>query len=117
MDLQYAPRVLARPAAADMERAIAQIAHQTHIGIFRRFEIMQEWDRTGQFRPEAMIDPDGLHMTDQSYGCLAQQLADALTRNWRSRTKLVKSPERNPEAVAGIENRSGTQPGFSAKDR
>ena len=31
-----------------------------------------------------MIGPDGLHMTDASYGCLARQLAAALARNWWS---------------------------------
>ena len=51
MDLQYAPRVLARPASAEMERLIAEIARRTQVGLFRRFEIMQEWDRTQQLAP------------------------------------------------------------------
>jgi acyl-CoA thioesterase-1 len=100
MDLQYAPRVLARPAAADMERLIGEIARRTHVGLFRRFEVMQEWDRTHQLAPAAMIGPDGLHMTDASYGCLANQLTEALIWNWRSRTKLVMSPHRRPDAIA-----------------
>ncbi len=49
-----------------------------------------------------MIGPDGLHMTDTSYGCLANQLAEALVWNWWSRGKLAKSPNRSPDAVAGF---------------
>jgi lysophospholipase L1-like esterase len=109
MDLQYAPRVLARPSSAEMERLLAEIARQAHVGLFRRFEIMKEWDRTRQLAPAAMIGVDGLHMTDASYSCLANQLAEALARNWWSHGKLAKSPDRNPNAIAGI-NRSVATP-------
>jgi acyl-CoA thioesterase I len=109
MDLQYAPRVLARPSSAEMERLLAEIARQAHVGLFRRFEIMKEWDRTRQLAPAAMIGVDGLHMTDASYSCLANQLAEALAWNWWSHGKLAKSPGRNPSAIAGI-NRSVATP-------
>jgi len=83
MDLQYAPRVLARPAWSEMERIINETAQRARVGLFHRFEIMREWDHL-QLAPMAMIGPDGLHMTDASYGCLARQLAAALAWNWRS---------------------------------
>jgi len=117
MDLQYAPRVIARPASAEMERLIAEIAHRTHVGLFRRFEIMQEWDHTHQLAPAAMIGPDGLHMTDASYGCLANQLAEALAWNWRSHTKLAKSPNRSSDTIAGIERSAGAQPAGPSRQR
>jgi lysophospholipase L1-like esterase len=109
MDLQYAPRVLERRASAQMERLIVEIIHRTHVGLFRRFEIMQEWDHTHQLAPAAMIGPDGLHMTDASYGCLASQLAEALAWNWWSHAKLAKSPNRSPDAIAGVERSPGAQ--------
>jgi lysophospholipase L1-like esterase len=109
MDLQYAPRVLARPAWAEMERLIAEIAHQTRVGLFRRFEVMQEWDRTQQLAPALMIGGDGLHMTDASYACLANQLAEALAWNWWSRGKLAASPQRSPDAIVRFE-RAGRGP-------
>jgi acyl-CoA thioesterase-1 len=105
MDLQYAPRVLARPAAAEMERLIAAIADLAHVGLFRRFEIMREWNHTHQLSPAELIGPDGLHMTDASYGCLANQLAEALAWNWWSQAKLAKSPQRRPDAIARINTR------------
>jgi lysophospholipase L1-like esterase len=117
MDLQYAPRVIARPASAEMERVIAEIAHRTHVGLFRRFEIMQDWDHTHQLAPTAMIGPDGLHMTDASYGCLANQLAEALAWNWRSHPKVAKSPNRSSDTIAGIERPAGAQPAGSSRQR
>jgi acyl-CoA thioesterase I len=102
MDLQYAVRVLARPAWGQMERVIGEIAHSNHVGLFRRFEIMQEWEHTQQLAPSAMIGPDGLHMTDASYGCLASQLAEALAWNWWSHGKIAKSLHQNPDAVSRL---------------
>ena len=102
MDLQYARRVLARPAWDEMERVIGKIAHSNRVGLFRRFEIMEEWDHTQQLAPAAMIGPDGLHMTDASYGCLATELAEALAWNWWSHGKIAKSLHQRPEAVSRL---------------
>jgi acyl-CoA thioesterase I len=110
MDLQFAPRVVARPAFAEMERLIAEVARRTQVGLFRRFEIMKEWDRTQQLAPAATIGLDGLHMTDAGYACLANQLAEALASNWRTRDKLAKSPQRSPDTIAGVRRPTGVQP-------
>jgi len=110
MDLQYAPRVLDRRAWAEMEALIAEIARRAHVGLFRRFEIMREWDRTQQLAPSAIIGPDGLHMTDASYGCLASQLAEALAWNWWSHGKIAKSLHQNPDAVSGLSQPAITTP-------
>jgi acyl-CoA thioesterase-1 len=104
MDLQYAPRVLARPAWNEMERIINETARRAHVGLFRRFEIMREWDHFQQLAPMAMIGPDGLHMTDASYGCLAHQLAAALVSNWwshGSRAAVVGLAPQENEGSAG----------------
>jgi acyl-CoA thioesterase-1 len=97
MDLQYAPRVLARPAYRDMEQAIAQIAGRARVGLFRRFAVMRYWARTRQLEPAAMIGGDGLHMTDASYGCLAGELAEALAWNWWFHARVA--PEARPTAA------------------
>lgn len=102
MDLQYAPRVLARPAAAEMEGLLADIARRTQVGLFRRFAIMREWEHTRELAPDAAIGADGLHMTDAGYSCLANLLAEALASNWQSREKIAKSPQRSPDTVAHI---------------
>lgn len=102
MDMQYARRVLARPAWSTMERVIGEVAQSNHVGLFRRFEIMQEWDRTQQLAPAAAIGSDGLHMTNASYGCLASQLAEALAWNWWSHGKIAKSSHQSPHTVSGL---------------
>jgi acyl-CoA thioesterase I len=83
MDMQYAPRVLARPHHAVMERLIAEAAEREHVGLFRRFDIMRYWQAAPIAADGPMIGSDGLHMTDRGYGCLAAGLAEALTANWR----------------------------------
>lgn len=98
MDLQYAPRVLERPAYPEMERLIANAAKEERIGIFRRFEIMRYW----QAQPDApaMIGADGLHMNDRGYGCLAAELAESLAWNWWSYQHSVQHHQ--PVPVAGL---------------
>jgi lysophospholipase L1-like esterase len=93
MDLQYAPRVLATPAHATMEKLIAEAAERNRVGLYRRFEIMRHWlaaapaDTVPNATALAIspaISRDGLHMTDRSYACLAAGLAEAIARNWRT---------------------------------
>jgi acyl-CoA thioesterase I len=117
MDLQYAPRVLARRSWDKMEQIIAEIAHRADVGLFRRFEIMQEWDHTQQLAPAAMIGADGLHMTDVSYGCLASQLAEALAWNWWSHGKLARSLHTVPNAVAGLNRSDSALPAEASRRR
>ena len=37
-----------------------------------------------------MIGPDGLHMTDAGYSCLAAELAKAIAANWESHRRTVQ---------------------------
>jgi acyl-CoA thioesterase-1 len=102
MDLQYAPRVLARPAYAEMEHRIADIAKQGAVGLFRRFDIMRAWGEGQRIDAPAMVGADGLHMTDAGYACLAADLADALAQNWRSRQIAGTPPRTAAGRTAGI---------------
>src|SRR5205085_11919270 len=61
MDLQYAPRVLARPAYAMMEQVISDTAGRSQVAGFRRFGLMQYWQKEPAALP-APIVADGLHM-------------------------------------------------------
>jgi hypothetical protein len=77
MDMQYAPRVLARDWG-EMERTIATVARREHVGYFRRFEIMREWHQAGESQRPALIGPE----------------------QWQSQNKLAVSPNRNASAIA-----------------
>jgi acyl-CoA thioesterase I len=92
MDLQYAPRVLARPDYATMEQLIADAAQTGHVGLFRRFAIMQAWRVASPQDNLGAISGDGLHMNDFGYRCLAADLAEALADSWRSGTHGRNAP-------------------------
>jgi lysophospholipase L1-like esterase len=102
MDMQYAPRVLARPGHAVMERLIAEAAASTHAGVFRRFEIMRHWHDAPLAEAAPMIGPDGLHMTDRGYGCLAAELAGALAANWGGRRDAAPHAQTAAFSGAGM---------------
>jgi acyl-CoA thioesterase I len=103
MDLQYAPRVLARAPYREMEELIADAANEAHVGLFRRFALMRYWQNTHSAEAPAMIGPDGLHMTDAGYGCLASDLASALVANWQAGEKLAHRGPGRSGAVAGLD--------------
>jgi len=110
MDMQYAPRVLDRPGYALMEQLIAEAAREARVGLFPRFALMQYWARMHDPKDPAMVGPDGLHMTDASYGCLAAKLAESLSANWSQPVKAAKSLGLAPDAVAKL-----AVEGFSAE--
>jgi acyl-CoA thioesterase-1 len=102
MDLQYAPRVLERPTYPEMERLIANAAKEEKTGLFRRFELMRYWQAQPDAQP--MIGPDGLHMNDRGYGCLAETLAESLASNWAAYERSLG--HQLPAAVAGLAKNS-----------
>ncbi len=104
MDMQYAPRVLNRPAYPAMEELIADTAEHGDVGLYRRFDIMHYWQENDRF-PAGITAADGLHMTDASYACLAANLADALAANWADVAKSRPRPTTAPAAVAGLSPR------------
>ena len=75
-----------RLAFAEHLRAAADL---TQAPYFARYEVMAGWLARGQMTMDAMIDPDGLHMTDLSYGCLAAAVADMIAN-------LARAPVARP---------------------
>lgn len=88
IDPQYAPRVNVKKDAPRMVEFIATTAKQEGVALFRRYEIMKRWSETDHMPFTAFVAPDGLHMNDWSYACMAQGLgmaiADAATRKVQS---------------------------------
>jgi acyl-CoA thioesterase I len=78
MDMQYAPKVLGKAETPGMEDQLALTAKQTNIDLFERFAIMRDWHEVQHIAFETFGAPDGLHMNDWGYGCLAKTLADAI---------------------------------------
>jgi acyl-CoA thioesterase-1 len=84
IDPQYAPKVLAKDDAEGMIRLIGAEAKFGNIGLFRRFTIMRHLRETDGIPFETMLSPDGLHMNDWSYSCVARLLGIAIADAVRS---------------------------------
>jgi acyl-CoA thioesterase I len=76
------PQPLAAPekgrAVAAMSAAVADVAARTRTALFSRHERMLGWIGAGAFTLASVYGRDGLHMTDASYRCLAEDLAAML---------------------------------------
>jgi acyl-CoA thioesterase-1 len=78
IDPQFAPKVIAKADAEAMVAQIAAIAKEQSVDLFRRFALMKRWHQTDHMPFDAFVSPDGVHMNDWSYGCLAKWLGAAI---------------------------------------
>lgn len=78
IDPQFAPKVISKPEAEDMVTLISATAKQENVDLFRRFEVMRHWRNVDQIGFETFVSPDGLHMNDWSYACMAKGLGSAI---------------------------------------
>ena len=78
IDPQFAPKVLAKPDAQHMVELIGATAKAENVDLFHRFAVMRHWLETEHIGFETFLSPDGLHMNDWSYGCVAKVLAVAI---------------------------------------
>ena len=78
IDPQFAPKVIAKPEAARMVELIATTAKREDVDLFRRFALMKRWREVDKMRFESFVSPDGLHMNDWSYACMAKGLGMAI---------------------------------------
>ncbi len=84
MDLQYLPAVLT-PATIDATRrmvdAIATVAKDTSVNLFRRFELMKRWVEIGRYSFDALVNPTDdkrLHQSELATRMLAEALRTAI---------------------------------------
>jgi lysophospholipase L1-like esterase len=92
MDMQYAPKVLAKSETPGMEDQLAITAKQENIDLFERFAIMRNWYEVRHLPFETFAALDQLHMNDWGYGCVAKLLADAIAE---AATRPVASAARS----------------------
>ena len=74
MDNQRAPRILAAPGRAALERALADVAAAEAVNLFSRGNLMDWWNSQGA-PPDLFLAADRLHHNDHGYGCMAKVLA------------------------------------------
>jgi len=78
IDMQFVPRVIAKPETPGMEDQIALSAKEQSVDLFRRFALMRNWHEVQHIPFETFVSPDELHMNDWSYACVAKLLAAAI---------------------------------------
>ena len=79
IDPQFAPKVIARPETERMVDSLSTSAKLENVNLFRRFAVMRYWNETNHVPFEQFVTPDGLHMNDWGYQCLAKLLAAAIS--------------------------------------
>ena len=78
IDPQFAPKVIVKAEAAHMVELIATTAKVENVDLFRRFDVMKRWRDADHMAFESFVSPDGLHMNDWSYACMAKGLSLAI---------------------------------------
>jgi lysophospholipase L1-like esterase len=96
IDLQYAPKVIAKRNADGMVSLIAATAKAEHVCHFRRFDLMRQWHETEHLPFKTFVSPDGLHMNDWSYACLAKALSVAIAEAAERPTTTAIGPSIAP---------------------
>jgi len=96
IDPQFAPKVIAKSEAEHMVELIAETAKVENVDLFRRFDVMKRWHEADHMAFESFVSPDGLHLNDWSYACMAKGLslaiADAAERPVLSAAMLYMVP-------------------------
>lgn len=67
-------------ALARMEAVLIDVAQAKKVPLLPRQALMRHWLVSGRFAPDTLLGHDGLHMTDASYRCLAERVADLFVR-------------------------------------
>jgi acyl-CoA thioesterase I len=78
MDLQYSPKVLAKSETPGMVEQIALTAKEENVDLFQRFAVMRNWFDVQHLGFDTFVSPDGLHMNDWGYACVAKLLANGI---------------------------------------
>ena len=106
IDPQYAPKVLVKSETPGMVEQIAAAAKEENVDLFRRFAVMRNWFEVQHLPFDTFVSPDGLHMNDWGYACVAKLLATGIAE---AATRPVASAARTrADSVMPREER-GTQ--------
>jgi acyl-CoA thioesterase-1 len=85
-----------KPKADGMVSLIAATAKAEHVCLFHRFDLMRHWHETERLPFKAFVSPDGLHMNDWSYACLAKALGLAIAEAVERPTTTAIGPSIAP---------------------
>jgi acyl-CoA thioesterase I len=95
IDPQFAPKVIVKADAEHMVELIATTAKVENVDLFRRFDVMKRWRDADHIAFESFVSPDGLHMNDWSYACMAKGLSLAIA-------EAAQRPVMSAKAIAHL---------------
>jgi lysophospholipase L1-like esterase len=78
VDPQFSPAVIAKSETEAMVDQIALAAKNENVDLFQRFAVMRDWSEVQHLTFGKFVSPDGLHMNDWGYACMAKLLGDAI---------------------------------------
>jgi hypothetical protein len=79
-----------------MVELIGATAKTESVDLFHRFDLMRRWRDVEHMTFEEFVSPDGLHMNDWSYGCVAKVMAAAIAE---AATRPVTSASAAPRST------------------
>jgi acyl-CoA thioesterase I len=78
MDPQPLPQSERETRVEEVRAVLAATARAAQVPLLPRHELMRYWLTSRQLGAGSLLGADGLHMTDASYRCLAERVADLL---------------------------------------
>ena len=81
IDPQFAPKVIVKAGVSSMIELIATTAKREDVDLFSRFNVMKHWSEVDHTAFETFVSPDGLHMNDWGYACMAKGLGMAIAES------------------------------------
>ena len=91
---QWSPVIEKADAKSRFVDAVREVGAFEHVGVVRRFDLMQRWVADGLVTERDLVGPDNLHMTDRGYGLLAKAVLDEISTGssaFRARVGVVAS--------------------------
>jgi acyl-CoA thioesterase-1 len=78
MDPQFTPGVISKAEIEGMVDLLSAAAKDASVNLFRRFAVMRIWHDTDGVPFDTFAAPDGVHMNDWGYACVATLLGSAI---------------------------------------
>ncbi|WP_051512753.1 SGNH/GDSL hydrolase family protein [Skermanella stibiiresistens] len=97
LEPQFLPKQAGNATYAAYVDAVRALGAANGVPVFRRSAVMRYWLDHKQFTATTMLSGDQLHMTDASYHCLAELMANAIVP---SAMPAVEPPSTNASAQA-----------------
>jgi lysophospholipase L1-like esterase len=95
IDPQFAPKVNEKRGLDATLAQMAFLAKEQNVDLFHRYTLMKHWYDDEHLGFEDFVSPDGLHMNDWSYSCLAKWLANGIAEA-ATRPTAVATGHRTP---------------------